>query len=105
VHSIGGTVNPRRHSAQPVSPALFLACRIMSPSAATVARAPFSGHFWQGRSGAVRVDEAHLAAALRYVSLNPVRARLAGNARPVRALLFRHARPCAGHPRLYAVAS
>ncbi len=35
-----------------------------------------SGHFWQGRFGAVAMDEQHLAAALRYVSLNPVRARL-----------------------------
>jgi len=35
-----------------------------------------SGHFWQGRFGAVAMDEEHLAAALRYVSLNPVRARL-----------------------------
>jgi len=32
-------------------------------------------HFWQGRFGAVVMDEAHLAAALYYVSLNPVRAR------------------------------
>jgi len=35
-----------------------------------------TGHFWQGRFGAVAMDEDHLAAALRYVSLNPVRARL-----------------------------
>ena len=35
-----------------------------------------TGHFWQGRFGAVAMDEAHLAAALRYVLLNPVRARL-----------------------------
>ncbi len=35
-----------------------------------------TGHFWQGRFGAVAMDEQHLAAALRYVSLNPVRARL-----------------------------
>jgi putative transposase len=35
-----------------------------------------SGHFWQGRFGAVAMDEVHLAAALRYVALNPVRARL-----------------------------
>ncbi|HRE61745.1 MAG TPA: transposase [Micropepsaceae bacterium] len=35
-----------------------------------------SGHFWQGRFGCVAMDEAHLAAALRYVMLNPVRARL-----------------------------
>jgi REP-associated tyrosine transposase len=35
-----------------------------------------SGHFWQGRLGAVAMDEPHLMAALRYVSLNPVRARL-----------------------------
>ena len=35
-----------------------------------------TGHFWQGRFGAVAMDEAYCAAALRYVSLNPVRARL-----------------------------
>src|SRR4051794_17790480 len=36
--------------------------------------------FWQGRFGAVVMDEAHLAAALRYISLNPVRARLVARA-------------------------
>ena len=35
-----------------------------------------TGHFWQGRFGCVAMDEAHLAAALRYVALNPVRAGL-----------------------------
>lgn len=40
------------------------------------ARQKRTGHFWQGRFGAVVVDEEHLAAALRYVALNPVRARL-----------------------------
>ena len=35
-----------------------------------------TGHFWQGRFGAVAMDEDHLAAAFRYVALNPVRARL-----------------------------
>lgn len=40
------------------------------------ARQKKTGHFWQGRFGAVAMDEAHLAAALRYVALNPVRARL-----------------------------
>ncbi|WP_338824383.1 transposase [Bradyrhizobium septentrionale] len=40
------------------------------------ARRNKSGHFWQGRFGAVAMDEPHLAAALRYVALNPVRARL-----------------------------
>jgi putative transposase len=39
-----------------------------------------TGHFWQGRFGAVTMDEAHLAAAVRYVALNPVRARLAARA-------------------------
>jgi putative transposase len=39
-----------------------------------------SGHFWQGRFGAVAMDEEHVAAALRYVSLNPVRARLVARA-------------------------
>src|SRR5258707_1833366 len=40
------------------------------------ARRKRTGHFWQGRFGAVAMDEALLAAALRYVSLNPGRARL-----------------------------
>ena len=45
------------------------------------ARRKRTGHFWQGRFGCVAMDEDHLAAALRYVSLNPVRARLVGRAR------------------------
>jgi putative transposase len=45
------------------------------------ARRKRSGHFWQGRFGAVALDEAHLAGALRYVALNPVRARLVQRAR------------------------
>ena len=40
------------------------------------ARRKRTGHFWQGRFGAVVMDEDYLAAALRFVSLNPVRARL-----------------------------
>lgn len=40
------------------------------------ARHRWTGHLWQGRFGSVAMDEAHLAAAVRYVSLNPVRARL-----------------------------
>jgi putative transposase len=40
------------------------------------ARRKRTGHFWQGRFGSVVMGEAHLAAAVRYVSLNPVRARL-----------------------------
>ena len=44
------------------------------------ARQKRSGHFWQGRFGAVAMDEAHLAAAVRYVLLNPVRAGLVGGA-------------------------
>jgi putative transposase len=39
-----------------------------------------TGHFWQGRFGSVVMDEAHLAAAVRYVSMNPVRARLVARA-------------------------
>ena len=35
-----------------------------------------TGHFWQGRYGAAVMDEAHLAAAFRYVLLSPVRAKL-----------------------------
>jgi len=40
------------------------------------ARARWTGHLWQGRFGAVAMDEAHLANAMRYVALNPVRAGL-----------------------------
>jgi REP element-mobilizing transposase RayT len=38
------------------------------------AREKRTGHFWQGRFGAVGMEEGHLAAALRYVVLNLVRA-------------------------------
>lgn len=40
------------------------------------AREQRTGHFWQGRFGCIAMDEPHLGAALRYVALNPVRARL-----------------------------
>lgn len=41
------------------------------------ARRKKSGHFWQGRFGCVAIDGEHHMAALRYLLLNPVRARLA----------------------------
>ena len=44
------------------------------------ARHRWTGHLWQGRFGAVLMDEAHLAHAARYVALNPVRARLCDRA-------------------------
>ena len=44
------------------------------------ARHRWTGHLWQGRFGAVVMDEEHLAHAMRYVSLNPVRARLVDRA-------------------------
>ena len=44
------------------------------------ARMRVTGHLWQGRFSSVAMDEAHLYAALRYVALNPVRARLAERA-------------------------
>ena len=40
------------------------------------ARHRWTGHLWQGRFGAVAMDEQHLIAAARYVALNPVRAQL-----------------------------
>jgi putative transposase len=40
------------------------------------ARNRWTGHLWQSRFGSVAMDEEHLIAAIRYVSLNPVRARL-----------------------------
>jgi putative transposase len=39
-------------------------------------RSGFRGHLFQNRFGSVPMDEAHLVTAARYVSLNPVRARL-----------------------------
>jgi putative transposase len=44
------------------------------------ARARRTGHLWQGRFGSAAMDDAHLVNALRYVSLNPVRARLVARA-------------------------
>jgi putative transposase len=40
------------------------------------ARQRWTGHLWQGRYGAVAIDDTHLIHAARYVALNPVRARL-----------------------------
>ena len=40
------------------------------------ARRRTTGHLWQGRFGSVAMDELHFVAALRYIALNPVRARL-----------------------------
>ncbi len=39
-------------------------------------RNKWTGHLWQGRFGSVAMDEKHLLNAVRYVSLNPVRAGL-----------------------------
>lgn len=44
------------------------------------ARARRTGHLWQGRFGSMAMDEDHLVNALRYVSLNPVRAKLVARA-------------------------
>ena len=44
------------------------------------ARMRVTGHLWQGRFSSVAMDEAHFVTALRYVALNPVRARLAARA-------------------------
>jgi putative transposase len=44
------------------------------------ARMRVTGHLWQGRFSSVAMDEAHFVAALRYVALNPVRARLVARA-------------------------
>ena len=41
------------------------------------ARLRTTGHLWQGWFDSVAMDEAHFVTALRYVALNPVRARLA----------------------------
>jgi putative transposase len=44
------------------------------------ARLASSGHVWQGRFYSCPLDESHLWEALRYVELNPVRARMVANA-------------------------
>ena len=44
------------------------------------ARQGWTGHLWQGRFGSVVMDEDQLLNAARYVSLNPVRARLVSKA-------------------------
>jgi len=40
----------------------------------------WTGYLWQGRFASYPMDEAHLLAAVRYVELNPVRAKLAARA-------------------------
>ncbi len=44
------------------------------------ARFRWTGHLFQGRFGAVVMDEAHLLAAARYIALNPVVAGLVSRA-------------------------
>lgn len=44
------------------------------------ARLRVTGHLFQGRFGAVAMDEKHLLAAFRYVALNPVKAGLVRHA-------------------------
>ena len=44
------------------------------------ARGRWTGHLFQSRFASVAMDEAHLLSAVRYVGLNPVRARLARQA-------------------------
>src|SRR5207248_7799549 len=44
------------------------------------ARGRWHGHLFQNRFGSVAMDEPHLIAAVRYVSLNPVRAMLVARA-------------------------
>ena len=44
------------------------------------ARGRWRGHLFDGRYASVAMDEDHLLAAVRYVALNPVRARLAARA-------------------------
>ncbi|WP_423141116.1 transposase [Parablastomonas sp. CN1-191] len=45
------------------------------------ARRRTTGHLWQGRYGSVAMDEPHFVTALRYIALNPVRARLVKRAK------------------------
>jgi hypothetical protein len=47
----------------------------------TSSRGRWTGHLFQSRFASVAMDESHLIAAVRHVSLNPVRARLARKAK------------------------
>ena len=58
------------------------------------ARLRVTGHLWQGRFSSIAMDEAHFVTALRYVALNPVRARLAERAQDWR--WSSAAAPCRG---------
>jgi putative transposase len=40
----------------------------------------WTGYLWQGRFASFPMDDAHLMTAIRYVELNPVRAKLVGRA-------------------------
>ena len=40
----------------------------------------WTGYLWQGRFASYPMDDAHLLAAIRYVELNPVKAKLVGHA-------------------------
>lgn len=44
------------------------------------ARGRWNGHLFQSRFSSIAMDESHLISAVRYVSLNPVRARLVSQA-------------------------
>lgn len=43
-------------------------------------REGWTGHLWQGRFSSFAMDEDHLLAAVRYVELNPVRAKMVASA-------------------------
>jgi len=47
-------------------------------------RTEMSGHVWQGRFFSSPLDESYLWAAVRYVELNPVRARMVDRAEAYR---------------------
>ena len=42
-------------------------------------RQKWTGHLWQGRFSSFPMDEAYLLAAVKYIEMNPVRARLAAD--------------------------
>ena len=60
--------------------ALSFPAAVQRPGIQRRPRQQRTGHFWQGRFGALAMDEDHLAVALRYVAFNPVRARLVARA-------------------------
>jgi len=53
-------------------------------------RKRWTGYLWQGRFASFPMDEDHLLAAVRYVEMNPVRARMVNRSCPLPQIVTTH---------------